>query len=334
MDFKIRIIFDRRKTATNDKTGTVEIEITQGRTRKRFSTGVSVLAYQWKNGMVVNHPDCVALNNKIHDKYHEMSAYFSCSSKQLASFKQSDLIIPEFEDWLSTQIDGRTDLAQQTLRQHRTMLESVRKFGKFKTFDDLTPENIMLWDRQLRQHLNKQTSVHDYHKRLKVYVNMAVKFGFLTRSPYSVISIPRGREHNIKYLTDEERACIENLSLTGNLAVARDMFVMSCYTGLAYCDLVSIRKTDIVTDGSKEFICGRRRKTESGYRLLILPRAKKILEKYDYNMSRLSNPKCNMYLKAIAAMIGLNRINLTFHLARHIDSFYSLKTRNLQRLSA
>ena len=47
----------------------------------------------------------------------------------------------------------------------------------------------------------------------------------------------------------------------------------------------------------------------------------------------LSNQKLNSYLKEIADLCGINK-NITFHLARHITFSYSLKTRNLQRLSA
>lgn len=327
VDFKLRIIFDRRKIASDKKRGVVEIEVTRSGERKRISTGVTLYAHQWKDGMVVCHPDCVALNMRIQDKYREMYDYFSSSRcKRVNDFSSSDLIVAAFEDWLAEQIEGRNDLAYQTLRQHRTLLASVKAFGKFKSFDDLTPENVMRWDRHLRSHVDKQSSVHDYHKRLKVYVNRAVKFGLLERSPYAVLTISRGREHNVKYLTEDERDRIESLELTGGLAVARDMFVMSCYTGLAYCDLVKVGRGDIEVDGDREFICDRRSKTESGYRLLVLPKVKGILERYDYNMDRLSNQKCNVYLKAIAAMAGINRINLTFHVGRHTFATWALKS--------
>lgn len=326
VDFKIRIIFDRRKTASDVKKGAVEIEIYRRGERKRISTGVTLHARQWQNGLVVNHPDSMALNLRIQTKYRQVYEYFSSNPhRRLTNFSREDLDCPGFVDWLATQIEGRNDLSEQTLRQHRTMLDSVRSFGRLRAFADVTPENVMLWDMKLRTHLTKQTSVHDYHKRLKVYVNRAVKFGLLERSPYDLVKIPRGKEHNVKYLTEQERSVIESLELSGGLAVARDMFVMSCYTGLAYCDLVKVGREDIVTENGKEFICDRRNKTQGGYKLLVLPQVKEILRRYDYNMNRLSNQKCNVYLKAIAVMAGINRINLTFHVGRHTFATWALK---------
>ena len=71
--------------------------------------------------------------------------------------------------------------------------------------------------------------------------------------------------------------------------------------------------------------------------LLKIPQA--ILQKYEGQLPKgqllpvLSNQKPNSYLKEIADLCGINK-NITFHLARHINSSYPLKTRNLQRLSA
>lgn len=327
MNFRLRIIFDRRKVASDTKRSPVEIEVTQkgaSNLRKRICTGVNLYKNQWKDGSVVNHPDAMRLNVEIQDKYRELLEYFSSPRGRLDGFKVKDVVIPAFLDWLEEQIEGRNDLAPQTLKQHRTMLASVKAFERMRTFEDLTPENILAWDAQLRTHLTKQTAIHDYHKRLKVYVNRAVQFGLLQRSPYAVVRIARGVQHNIKYLTEQERDRIEGLELSGGIAVARDMFVMSCYTGLAHCDLVKVSRDDIVEEDGVEYICDSRNKTQSAYRLMVLPKVREILRRYDYNMDLMSNQKCNVYLKAIAVLAGI-KINLTFHVGRHTFATWALK---------
>ena len=46
----------------------------------------------------------------------------------------------------------------------------------------------------------------------------------------------------------------------------------------------------------------------------------------------LSNQKMNSYLKEIADLCGLKK-NLTFHLASHSASYFSLRTSDLQNLN-
>lgn len=70
----IKVIFDRRKTASPTKKASVEIEIYYNRQRSRISTGVSVLKQQWKNGLVVDHPEAKALNENIRNLYNAISS--------------------------------------------------------------------------------------------------------------------------------------------------------------------------------------------------------------------------------------------------------------------
>ena len=136
--------------------------------------------------------------------------------------------------------------------------------------------------------------------------------------------ISRGKSTSIKFLREQERNAIEALELRDGHDVARDMFIFSCYTGLAYSDLVKITKDDIEEDGDKMMIQDRRQKTGSEYKIVLLPKAIEILKKYDFNLNRLTNQKCNEYLKTIAHMCKI-KINLTMHVGRHTFATWALK---------
>jgi hypothetical protein len=60
-----------------------------------------------------------------------------------------------------------------------------------------------------------------------------------------------------------------------------DIFLFSCYTGLAYSDVQKLRRSEISTgiDGGK-WIFTRRQKTDTASRIPILPIAKTILLRY------------------------------------------------------
>ena len=60
-----KIIFDRKKKAKKEGTGTIEIRVTFDRRAIYISTGVRVREKEWKVGRVVNRPDAPALNERI-----------------------------------------------------------------------------------------------------------------------------------------------------------------------------------------------------------------------------------------------------------------------------
>jgi len=84
-------------------------------------------------------------------------------------------------------------------------------------------------------------------------------------------------------LTGEELSRIRNKQFdTQRLNHVRDIFLFSCYTGLAYSDVYKLRITDIMIgiDGDK-WIITTRQKTKSNTRLPLLPNALAILDKYN-----------------------------------------------------
>jgi integrase len=113
---------------------------------------------------------------------------------------------------------------------------------------------------------------------------------------------------------------------TERLAVVRDIFLFSCYTGLAYADVQKLKQSEIITgiDGEK-WIDTTRQKTESSSRVPLLPIPRSILDKYKNHpvceiketvLPILSNQKMNAYLKEIADICGISK-TLPFHIARH-----------------
>jgi integrase len=135
------------------------------------------------------------------------------------------------------------------------------------------------------------------------------------------------REVERDYLTENELQEITNKSFpTERLSLVRDIFLFSCFTGLAYADVKKLKRTEIGLgiDGER-WIFTSRQKTDTSSRIPILPMTATILEKYQDHpqctnnnslLPVLSNQKMNAYLKEIADLCSIQK-NLTFHIARH-----------------
>ncbi|RXG17140.1 site-specific recombinase XerD [Leeuwenhoekiella aestuarii] len=130
-----------------------------------------------------------------------------------------------------------------------------------------------------------------------------------------------------EFLTEDEiQRIIEKELHTERLDQVKDIFLFSCFTGLAYADVKKLATNDVVLgiDGGK-WIKINRSKTDTRSSIPLLPTALAILEKYQEHpevskngklLPVLSNQKMNAYIKEIADLCKIHK-NLTFHLARH-----------------
>jgi site-specific recombinase XerD len=171
-----------------------------------------------------------------------------------------------------------------------------------------------------------QTTVMKHIERLRKVVNLAIKNEWLDRDPFMKFQ-PSFIRNDRQFLTGEELAAIEarDYSIV-RLQHAKDLFVFSCYTGLAYIDAFNLtpQNMSIGIDGGY-WITTCRQKTDQPVRIPLLPKALEIIEKYKTHPFVLakgkllpvySNQKLNAYLKEIADLCGIEK-PLTFHIARH-----------------
>lgn len=320
----VKILFDRKAKASKTSNGTVEIEVYSDGVRRRYSTGVRVRKDQWYQGRVVNHPAAVELNTRIqelYERYMRVTSDTEFSIEKLSNPNKKPSI--SFIDWMEAEIDRRKDIRPNTIRSHKSTLHILQEWGVISSFKHLTLKNITAFDEYLHKRLNKQSAIHAHHKALKVYINRGIIQGLISESPYAGVKISRGKTEARKFLSEDQRAAIESLSLVGMAEFVKDMFLLACYTGLAYADIIRISKDDVRQSGDSLWLIDKRQKTGTQYKLMLLPEAEAILGKYEYNMDRITNQKANMYLKGIAAAAGITE-NLTMHMGRHTFATWAL----------
>jgi len=137
------------------------------------------------------------------------------------------------------------------------------------------------------------------------------------QNPYLKFKPDASRAAMRKYLTPEELKRLEEKDLhIDRLAKVRDLFLFSCYTGIAFVDLGKFSKNDITLEDGMEWIVIARTKTGSPSYIPVFPQAKKLLEKYDYKIPVITNQKVNAFLKEIQVLCDINQ-HLNFHMARH-----------------
>jgi site-specific recombinase XerD len=225
------------------------------------------------------------------------------------------------------------EYAPGTLERYETSLKHTSNFLLWKY--NITDINIDKIDhafitdyefylRTVRKCANN-TAVK-YIKNFNKIIKICLANDWLDKNPFANYK-SKVKEVERVYLSEGEIQNIINKDFKNErLSLVRDIFLFSCFTGLAYIDVKNLTKSHISIgiDGDK-WIFTHRQKTESASKIPILSVTQMIIDKYENHpqsvyeeklLPILSNQKMNAYLKEIAAVCEIEK-ELTFHIARH-----------------
>ncbi|MFN0293632.1 site-specific integrase [Pedobacter helvus] len=226
-----------------------------------------------------------------------------------------------------------TEYALGTFIRYTTACEHLEKFIQWKYGnDDISIKeidyefitNFEFWLKSIRNCAHN--TAMKYLTNFKKIILEALKKGWILRNPFMGFKMTK-REVIRTALTQQEINLIKNKKFNiDRISQIADIFLFSCYTGLAYIDLRQLRKEQIITGIDRhKWIITKRQKTDTATRLPLLPTALDIVNKYINHPYCLetgsvlpvpSNQKLNAYLKEIADICGITK-TLTFHIARH-----------------
>ena len=255
-------------------------------------------------------------------------------NKILGVDERARMLIPIFQDHNNKikELVGK-EYAPGTLERYKTSLSHTIEFLQWKykvsdieinKIDHAFITDYEFWLRSVRNCANN-TAVK-YIKNFNKIIKICLANDWLDKNPF-VNYKSKVKEVERVYLSEEEIQKIINKDLkTERLSLVRDIFLFSCFTGLAYIDVKNLTKSHISIgiDGEK-WIFTHRQKTESASKIPILPLTQMIIDKYEDNpqsvnqeklLPILSNQKMNAYLKEIATVCNIEK-ELTFHIARH-----------------
>ncbi|WP_299153145.1 site-specific integrase [uncultured Christiangramia sp.] len=223
------------------------------------------------------------------------------------------------------------DYSFRTLQRYKTTKKHLAAFisSSFKLKDypvkEINTKFINAFIYYLKTELDlSHNSALKYLSYFKKIVRIAYANGWVEKDPFYNFKL-KVQVIDREFLTKEEIIKIMEKEFSiPRMEQVRDVFLFSCYTGLAYIDVFKLTADDIIKgiDGNK-WIKTKRTKTKTLSSIPILPVAEKLIDKYENLESPTgkllpvySNQKTNSYLKEIADSCGIKK-NLTFHMARH-----------------
>lgn len=228
------------------------------------------------------------------------------------------------------------EFAPGTLKKFKTAYASLEDFIQWKFHARDLPIKVLNFQfiTDYEFHLKsirgvQHNSAMGMIKKLKKIVRQCVANDWLNKDPFMSYRV-KVRETAPVCLTEIELNAIEVKQFASDrLSQVRDIFIFSCYTGLAYSEVNMLNNShiNIGIDGGRWIFIQRQktRKTGKLSKIPLLDVPEILLEKYSTHpicqkkgclLPMLSNQKMNDYLKEIGDVCGVKK-ELTFHTARH-----------------
>lgn len=197
------------------------------------------------------------------------------------------------------------DRKPQTKKQLRQAIRNLREFKQASKhslhFDSIDLDFYDAFiDFLIKKNYGKN-SIGTIIKNVKVFMNEAVERKLTNNLQFKNKRFKTVEEPTETiYLSENEIKKLYKLDLSSNLRLekVRDLFIIGCYTGLRFSDLVQLRKENINKEGNIVKI-----KTQKTGEVVIVPLnsyVREILEKYEgAPPEAISNQKMNEYLKEL-----------------------------------
>ena len=283
--------------------------------------------------------ECTAL---IHARFHELSEReesFTATDVRDAyqgQIHRQVLLLQSFEEYLrQTKERIGIDRALKTFKLRTYQLSLLREYlqKKYKVSDIPLSQLDKAFIEGFEYYLSidrklKRSSVSSALSTLKSIVRMAVKKGVLDFYPFLGYSYERPKGEPRSISQDQLQRIIDLEIEWENYRIVRDLFVFSCFSGLAISDVRNLREENIVLEEGELCIKGKRMKTKTTYRVQVLQPAWAIMERYRGKRAGFvfdvpTNDIIHNGMHYIQRSIGMES-PLTFHMARH--TFASLIT--------
>lgn len=201
--------------------------------------------------------------------------------------------------------------AKNTVRAYRSGLNKIQEFARAtKRRVDFDTVNLDFHGALVAWMSRKGHSPNFIHKILsflKVVMSEAQERGLHENNAFRSRKFTARRyEPEHVFLTEPEIEAIAALDVPPRLAMARDLFLIGCYTGLRFSDYSKLKPENIVRFDGVEMLTVQTVKTRTNVAIPIFEPARRVLDRNGgIPPSGISNQKLNKYLKELCRLAGI-----------------------------
>ncbi|MGD9993489.1 MAG: site-specific integrase [Salinivirgaceae bacterium] len=312
------------KESIDPKLWDKEMEMATGNSEKAIQVNSLLLQYKQR---------ILTIKYLLENEGHQVSVN-SIKEKLLGTKENRRTVVKVFEEHNedARKLIGK-DFAYDTVQRYDTTLMHFKKFIKKRynredmAFNELTPHLIDQFEMYFKTERNcSHNTTIKYLKNFRKIILLALANNWMQKDPFA------GKKFKLTpvdavYLNQKELDALRYKKLDlRRLETVRDIFLFSCFTGLAFSDVKTLKKEHFSTDNEGyTWIHKKRQKTNQMSTILVLDAAQRIIDKYENHplvqcedkvLPVPSNQKMNAYLKELADICGIKK-PISTHSARH-----------------
>lgn len=279
--------------------------------RRYKKTPVKITSDDWLDGEVKStHPQHKLYNQIIRKAIYEAEAKIF-----LPGPKETNVEFFKYCD--DCCIGWKNAKVFETLRQHTSELNKIRKFAPVINLSSITTT----WLNKYKDHLfslgNAANTVHKSLKFVRLIMRKAHKEGLINKNPFDTFEMQKYRDPQKMYLSKEQVEKIETFAFDTSrpweLRFVAAWFSLGVLTGLRYSDLKAFNKQKNIRDGRLIIYTA---KTGEIVSMPVSSKIKSLLELIDYKPLHYTNVHYNRLLKSMAVLCELGQ-PINGHLSRH-----------------
>jgi site-specific recombinase XerD len=301
--------------------------LSNGSDRIRFSTGISTAVKEWIKKK--RRSNIASINKQLREIDVKVETYRNeCElrEREIDLAELADIIRGNekktlkqrvFKDYVQMYYDAHKRVkADNTMRKYLTLINFLEKHHQDIKLHEINSQFAV----DLKTFcLGKKETDNTLSKRfqlIRVVLKWCIEMKYMQPFDHKNFTHTQTEKSESIYLTPQELHRIAALDLTSTKSIefTRDLFLVSCFTGVDYCDLIQLKKENLnkTAKGNRYFQIIRK-KTAKGNILSFPPctdETFKILSKWDWDIeSNLKScDKSRGHIQMVAKLAGIDEM--------------------------
>ena len=325
---RYKLVYNRARRLNKRGEGLIEIECTQQKRRIYFTTHTYVKPENFADGMVTGTPNATGLNYAlclmIQDVERVELEYIKkgveVSLPMLREAVRSHISPAAKLHDFGLQVVEQSERKELTKLNYQTLLNNIEKFRKNALVSDVDYQFLVNYDKWLRESGIAHNTRISRLRLLRALLNEAIKRDIIQANPFDRFRIQQMVSKK-GFLTAGQLRKLERLELKGKEEKVRDAFLIGCYTGLRFSDIVTLRNEHIKGGWLTKKMVKTGFMVELPIGELFGGKMAELIAKYNGTVERVtkvlgSNAAVNKVLRQLLNTVGADS-KITFHSSRH-----------------
>lgn len=331
------VVFNPSKKWSRTGDGMIVIRASQGRKSVDIPTNIFCQSRQFSDGYI----------NSLHPQYDGLNAMLNqiildIQATEIEAFKHDinmtvQRLYSMYVEALSTTVPltqfsenvlkYSSNRKEVTKRSYRDVVRNINEFSPGVAIEDIDIQWIKKYERWQYDRGVSDSTVWGRMKVVRALFNEAIKRDLLKpwQTPFRLYEIPELRYRTDVLRFSEMEDLLHYKFEDQKLRRARDFFLLSCYTGLRYGDMVRLTSGHIRQVGEETWLTIQTSKTgklvQIPLTIIFYGRVMEILKKYKRVEDLVTPFKCNTTInRAIHDLFDICKIGgsqrITVHTAR------------------